>query len=111
MLEPLPSKRWNFSTAAHLLNRAGFGGPPAEIERLFALGPEKAVSHFVDYESISDDMPSPPWAKADPEREEKLRTARQAPEEERRKLLREEQQKQRQHSVQLRGWWLERMAK
>jgi uncharacterized protein (DUF1800 family) len=111
MLEPLPSNNWNFTTAAHLLNRAGFGGPPAEIEKLIALGPQKAVSHFVDYETIEDDTPSPPWAKPEPDREEKLRAARQAPEEERRKLLREEQQKQRQHSVQLRGWWLERMAK
>src|SRR5437899_1311044 len=106
MPEPLRRKRWNFTTAAHLLNRAGFGGPPVEIERLVALGPEKAVSHFVDYETIPDDTSNPSWAKGDPEREEKLRTARQAPEEERRKLLREEQQRQRQHSVQLRGWWL-----
>src|SRR5437879_2292662 len=111
MLEALARKRWDFTTAAHLLNRARFGGPPAEIERLAALGPEKAVSHFVDYENIADDAADPPWAKADPEREEKLRAARQASEEERLKLLREEQHKQRQHSVQLRGWWLERMAK
>src|SRR5712691_496156 len=110
MLAPLPRKRWNFTSAAHLLNRAGFGGPPAEIEKLVTLGPEKAVAHFVDYETIADDTPNPPWAKPDPDREERLRTARQASEEERRKLLREEQQKQRQHSVQLRGWWLKRMA-
>jgi uncharacterized protein (DUF1800 family) len=110
MLEPLPSNRWNFTTAAHLLNRAGFGGSPAEIEKLAALGPEKAVSHLVDYENIPDDTSAPSWAKPDPERAEKLRTARQASEEERRKFQREEQQKQRQHSVQLRGWWLERMA-
>src|SRR5438128_1431523 len=110
MLEPLPSKRWKFTTAAHLLNRAAFGGSPAEIEKLEALGLDKAVSHFVDYETITDESPNPSWAKPDPDREERLRIARQSPEEERRKRAREEQQKQRQHSVQLRGWWLERMA-
>ena len=55
MLKPLAADKWNFTTAAHLLNRAGFGGPPAEIERLVKLGPDKAVSWFVDYEKIPDD--------------------------------------------------------
>ena len=54
MLKPLASERWNFTTAAHLLNRAGFGGPPAEIEKLVALGPEKGVARFVDYEAIPE---------------------------------------------------------
>jgi hypothetical protein len=31
MLKPLPEKDWNYTTAAHLLNRAGFGCPPAEV--------------------------------------------------------------------------------
>src|SRR5690349_12746988 len=50
MLKALPGNQWTFSTAAHLLNRAGFGGPPAEIEKMLSLGPEAAVAHFVDYE-------------------------------------------------------------
>ena len=29
--------------AAHLLNRAGFGGTPEEIEKVMELGPEAAV--------------------------------------------------------------------
>jgi hypothetical protein len=28
MMKPLSKDRWDFATAAHLLNRAGFGGPP-----------------------------------------------------------------------------------
>ena len=43
MLKPL-SEDWNYETAAHLLNRAGFGGPPAEIDRLADLGQDPAVS-------------------------------------------------------------------
>jgi uncharacterized protein (DUF1800 family) len=110
MLKPLSSPRWCFTTAAHLLNRAGFGGTPAEIEKLVALGPEKAVAQLVDYETIPDATPDPAWARPDPERAEKMRAARNASEEERRKLQREQQQAQRQRLVELKHWWLERMA-
>jgi uncharacterized protein (DUF1800 family) len=111
MLKPLSRGKWNFKTAAHLLNRAGFGGPPAEIEKLAALSPEEAVSHFVDYEKIPDPTTNPEWAKPDPDRQEKFLVARRAGEEERRKKQREIQQDNRQHMLALRGWWLERMAK
>jgi hypothetical protein len=68
MLTPLAQEKWNFRTAAHLLNRAGFGGTPAEIEELARLGPEHAVARFVDYEQTEDSRPDPEWAKPDPER-------------------------------------------
>lgn len=110
MLKALPGKKWNFTTAAHLLNRAGFGGPPAEIEKILALGPEGAVAYFVDYEKIPDPTPDPDWARPDPERARKFMEARQLGEEERRKRLREIQRADRQHILELRGWWLERMA-
>jgi uncharacterized protein (DUF1800 family) len=110
MLKPLASQRWNFTTAAHLLNRAGFGGPPAEIEKLAALKPEQAVSQFIDYEKIPDSTPDPEWAKPDPERAEKFLAIRRAGEEERRRLVRQDQQAQRQRILELRGWWLQRMA-
>src|SRR2546423_1428926 len=32
MLKPLDKAKWDFSKAAHLLNRAGFGGTPQQIE-------------------------------------------------------------------------------
>lgn len=110
MLAPLAASKWNDTTAAHLLNRAGFGGPPQEIEKLVALGPEPAVAWFVDYEKIPDPTADPEWAKPDPTRREKFETARKADEEERRRLLRQEQQRQRQEMIELRGWWLQRMA-
>lgn len=67
MLSPLPASKWNYTTAAHLLNRAGFGGPPEEIEKLLNLGPEEAVASLVDYESVRFSFPEPPWARPDPE--------------------------------------------
>src|SRR6187455_1641460 len=111
MLNPLSADKWNFTTAAHLLNRAGFGGPPSEIEHLAELGPERAVAQLVDFERIPDDTADPEWAKPDPEKVKRFQAMRQASEEERRRLQREEQQMQRQHITELRGWWLRRMAK
>src|ERR1700722_16737373 len=108
MLKPLPGSKWNYTTAAHLLNRAGFGGPPAEIQRLADLGLDKAVAFLVDYETIPDDTAAPEWAKPDPTRAERFLKARDADPETRRKMFQEEQQNQRQRIVQLKSWWLER---
>src|SRR5436305_13721750 len=94
MLRPLPADKWNFTTAAHLLNPAGFGGTPPEIEKLLKLGPEKAVSHLVDFENIADNTADPSWAKPDPTRADRFLAARRAGEEERRKFQREEQRTQ-----------------
>jgi uncharacterized protein (DUF1800 family) len=111
MLEQLNAAKWNFTTAAHLLNRAGFGGTETEIEKLVTLGPAGAVSFLVDYEKIPDSTPHPAWAKPDPERQQRRLALRQATEEQRRMLQREEQQLQRERMMELRGWWLQRMAK
>jgi Protein of unknown function (DUF1800) len=51
-LTPIPNTDWNYSRAAHLLERAGFGGTPEEVERLSAMKPEQAVDYLVDYEPI-----------------------------------------------------------
>src|ERR1019366_9718833 len=99
MLKPLASDRWNFPAAAHLLNRAGFGGPPADINHLLNLGPGRAVSHLVDFESIPETTPAPAWAQPDPERVERYKAARQASPQERQRLLREQQQNQRERII------------
>ena len=53
-LEPLAEADFGYEQAAHLLERAGFGGPPAEIEELASLGLHGAVSRLVDYEQVDD---------------------------------------------------------
>ncbi len=111
MLKPLNAAGWTFANAAHLLNRAGFGGPPSEIEKLLSLGHEKAVSWLVDYEKISDPTADPDWAKPDPERMKRIEAMRAAPEEQRRQMQKDEQQLQRDRFMELRGWWLQRMVK
>jgi uncharacterized protein (DUF1800 family) len=126
MLNPLPASNWNYATAAHLYNRAGFGGRPEEIEKLVKLGPDEAVSFFVDYEKIPVEEERPEWAKPDPERNERIqqiqRMAReemdsaksddekQQEAEKRRKMVQEIQRDQIRNIQEMRGAWLHLMA-
>ena len=53
-LSPIDRTDWNYDRAAHLLERAGFGGTPKDIGRLAAMTPEAAVDYLVSYERLSD---------------------------------------------------------
>ena len=111
MLKPLSTEKWNYTTAAHLMNRAGFGGTPDEITRLTTILPSAAVNLFIDYDKVPDSTPSPAWAHPDPERAEKLRAINQATGDEKQQLQKEERQMQQLQMQELRGWWLQRMDK
>jgi uncharacterized protein DUF1800 len=52
-LAPLPASEWNQARAAHLLERAGFGGTPEEVAALAALAPWEAVRRLVYFEGAS----------------------------------------------------------
>ena len=54
-LAPIDPAEWNERTAAHLLDRAGFGGTPEEIAKLAAMTPQQAVSHLVNYQAVRQD--------------------------------------------------------
>lgn len=111
MLKPIAPTNWNFTTAAHLLNRAGFGGTPGEIQKLADLGPEHAVDSLLNYEKIPDATKNPDWAKPDPEQNKNRREiARSGTPEQKKEFQKQEQQLQRQRMMELRGWWLNRMA-
>src|SRR3989337_2543962 len=51
---PTASTPWDYAKAAHLLSRAGFGGPPEEIQRLVSLGFDAAVDELLNYERTPD---------------------------------------------------------
>ncbi len=53
-LAPIGPGDWNYERAAHLLERAGFGGTPEQVEALAAMTPEEAVLHFVDFHPIDN---------------------------------------------------------
>ena len=57
-LQPLPTASWNRERAAHLLERAGFGATPSEVNRLAAMTAEQAVRTLVRYESIKQTLPA-----------------------------------------------------
>jgi uncharacterized protein (DUF1800 family) len=42
---------WDRAAAAHLVRRAGFGMPPAEVERVLELGPARAVESYIAVEA------------------------------------------------------------
>src|ERR1700687_3284317 len=49
-LTPISAKDWNRDLAAHLLERAGFGGTPAEIDALAKMTPAQAIARLVRYQ-------------------------------------------------------------
>ena len=53
-LAPITNSDWNYETAAHLLERAGFGGTPAQIEALAVLSPKAAVNSLVNFDSANN---------------------------------------------------------
>src|SRR5439155_14647397 len=58
-LSPISASDWSFDRAAHLLERAGFGGTPEDIARLAAMSPQAAVAALVDYHTIANDQLAP----------------------------------------------------
>jgi hypothetical protein len=59
-LTSITSKDWNYDLAAHLLERAGFGGTPEEIQALAKMTPAQAVARLVRYEG-TDASHLPPF--------------------------------------------------
>src|SRR5262245_4587175 len=58
-LSPVAARDWTYERAAHLIERAGFGATPDEIERLAHLTPQQAVDRLVDYEAIDNSALKP----------------------------------------------------
>jgi uncharacterized protein (DUF1800 family) len=58
-LTSISAQDWNADRAAHLLAHAGFGGSPADIQKLADAGPERAVRSLVQYESIPNPKMQP----------------------------------------------------
>ena len=52
-LTPIGPDDWTRERAAHLLERAGFGGTPAQIDELAAMSPRAAVKRLVRFEGVA----------------------------------------------------------
>ncbi len=57
-LTPIGPQDWSPGRAAHLLERAGFGGTPEEVARLAAMSPQAAVRRLVYHKQIVNDLPA-----------------------------------------------------
>src|SRR6516165_6663747 len=51
-LTPIAPTDWNYDFAAQLLERAGFGGTPEEIQALAKMTPAQAVARMVRFEGV-----------------------------------------------------------
>jgi hypothetical protein len=56
-LTAITASDWNYDFAAHLLERAGFGGSPEEIDTLARLTPIEAVQRLVYFQNIPNSLP------------------------------------------------------
>lgn len=53
-LSAITDNDWSYSRAAHLLERAGFGGTPEQISRLVDIGPSAAIEGLLDFNSADN---------------------------------------------------------
>jgi uncharacterized protein (DUF1800 family) len=120
MLAPISPQEWDRAKAAHLLNRAGFGGLPEQIDALTQGGFDAAVRELVDGPATPVAAPPPIWAHprnllevreqvraavmaAAPAGDEKAKAAA------RQKALQGDRKQEYEDIVDLGDWWLERM--
>jgi len=121
MLTPTKND-WTVREAAHLLNRAGFGGPPKQIKTLHSMGRKKAVDWLLNPPKGTDELNPPEWAikKSSPEANDlrmkmsELRRKRgemsaEEAEKKQRELRRQVRKIQREAGAELQGWWFNRM--
>ncbi len=122
---PKAADSWTLREAAHLLNRAGFGGSPDAIRAFHTLGRKGAVESLLSAQDAPDEFPSPDWANKEQAlasfsehrermRQMKMPTAEMTPqktEETRRRLRKEQQIQDRQRGLEAQSWWVNRMLR
>jgi len=122
---PKAQTSWTREEAAHLLNRAGFGGAPSAINDLHAMGREKAVDFLLQPTELPDAFAEPEWCKPEKVAEEarrrfqlirdnRIASRDMTPEEadrKRREIQQIFQRDERRRGMEAQGWWLDRMLK
>ena len=107
---PSASSPWDRAKAAHLLNRAGFGGRPDEIDRLTRLGMDAAVDELFNYDRIPESVTPPDFTSLRTLWETVARLRQQnAPQRQRFEALVIAQRGDNQKLQEMREWWVTRM--
>ncbi len=118
-LQPLNPDDFDYWKAQHLLNRAGFGGTPAQVRGLAGMGLQDAVEYIVDYGGIEaepvradlfdGDIMSP----MSRDQRDVLRQARRDRDEatlsEFRRRRQERQRADRRQMIEIQRWWMTRL--
>jgi uncharacterized protein (DUF1800 family) len=108
MPELAPASEWDAGAAAHLLRRAGFGGTPAEVQKLASMSLTDAVASLVDYETIRQTDPEfDPIELPNPRAVQKKRNALEP--ESAKELNQRLRQLGRLQIEDMRAWWMRRM--
>lgn len=122
---PKAENHWTLNEAAHLLNRAGFGGSPDEIRDLHAMGRHKAVEHLLNAKDDADFLPLPGWAEPEQAmedarefasmrgkfRKEMRNASSEELEKKRREAFKEIQRMSRERGIEAQGWWFRRILR
>jgi uncharacterized protein (DUF1800 family) len=115
--EPSPGDPFDRVKAAHLLNRAGFGGTEEEVQKAITLGPKGAVDWLIEFpnasadEQNSSDVPdlSPIKGPAGNFKELRRQLLTKTPQE-RKELMKQFQMANREAFMATFAWWMKRMA-
>lgn len=116
MLSTLAASNWDRAKAGLLLQRAGFGGTPAEVDALAALSPAEAAESllgpvkpspidppaFLQEQAVGEALKN--------EREKMKSLSEEAKAEARRQMGQYARSSQGRQLIELRGWWLKQMA-
>ena len=97
--------------AEHLLNRAGFGGTPAEIYELVKLGRERAVRRMIDGPPGYDPVGALPIFEVELTERPGREAFRGLTREERQAKSREYRRQDRRQFQRFRAWWIDRMVR
>lgn len=108
MLESLEKTRWTPAAAAHLLSRAGFGGPPDAVLELHAKGLDRAVDSLLYAGEDSDLFPAPSASTPQGAMTMDMKAAGSS-EAEKKAAMEEMKKRMREELAELRSWWVNRM--
>jgi hypothetical protein len=115
--QPTTDQPFDAPRAAHLLNRAGFGGKPEEISQVLELGPQRAVDWLLDFpdagvdEESQHDVPDLSSIEGYPKTfAERRKLFMNKSPEERQMLLQKLMMQNREALAMTIGWWVKRMA-
>jgi len=118
-LSALPTNKFGYEQARHLLWRAGFGGTPQQIQTLVGWGLEKSVDHLLNPGNTGEEPIRPDRFDSSimrpPNEEEKqaYRKAQKAQDEDLvakfRKMKQEQERKDREQINDMQKWWLKKM--